>query len=114
MHSAVTVAGYQLSNNSIAVFSGRGNARDNYIVPDIAAPGVNVSTPFGDRSGTSVAAAVTAGGCAQLMEWAVVNRNDILANSVNIKNYLIRGAERDGFLEYPNREWGAYGNIVSS
>ncbi len=114
VHSAVTVAGYQISNNSIAAFSGRGNARDNYIVPDIAAPGVGVSTPFGDRSGTSVAAAITAGGCAQLMEWAVVNRNDILANSVNIKNYLIRGAERNGFLEYPNREWGAYGNIVSS
>lgn len=113
-HSAVTVAAYQTSNNSIAAFSGRGNARDNYIVPDIAAPGVGVSTPFGDRSGTSVAAAITAGGCAQLMEWAVVNRNDILVNSVNIKNYLIRGAERDRSLEYPNREWGVYGNIVSS
>lgn len=110
VHSAVTVAAYQISNNSIAASSGRGNARDNYVVPDIAAPGVNVSTPFGDRSGTSVAAAITAGGCAQLMEWAVVNRNDILANSVNIKNYLIRGAERDGFLEYPNREWG-YGRL---
>ncbi|MDE6621313.1 MAG: S8 family peptidase [Lachnospiraceae bacterium] len=106
VHSAVTVAAYQISNHSIAAFSGRGNARDNYIVPDIAAPGVGVSIPFGDRSGTSMAAAITAGGCAQLMEWAVVNRNDILANSVNIKNYLIRGAERDSFLEYPNREWG--------
>lgn len=114
VHSVVTAASYQISNNSIAAFSGRGYARDNYIVPDIAAPGVNVSTPFGDRSGTSVAAAITAGGCAQLMEWAVVNRNDILVNSVNIKNYLLRGAERDSFLEYPNREWGAYGNIVSS
>lgn len=110
VHSAVTVAGYQISNNSIAVSSGRGYARDNYIVPDIAAPGVNVSTPFGDRSGTSVAAAITAGGCAQLMEWAVVNSNDILANSVNIKNYLLRGAERDSFMEYPNREWG-YGRL---
>lgn len=110
VHSAVTVASYQISNNSIAASSGRGNARDNYIVPDIAAPGVNISTPFGDKSGTSVAAAITAGGCAQLMEWAVVNRNDILANSVNIKNYLIRGAERDRFLEYPNREWG-YGRL---
>jgi len=114
VHSAVTVASYQISNNSIAASSGRGNARDNYIVPDISVPGVNVSTPFGTRSGTSVAAAITAGGCAQLMEWAVVNRNDILVNSVNIKNYLIRGAERDSFQEYPNREWGAYGNIVSS
>ncbi|MDE7417786.1 MAG: S8 family peptidase [Lachnospiraceae bacterium] len=110
VHSAVSVAGYQIINDSIAASSGRGFARDNYVVPDIAAPGVNISTPFGDRSGTSVAAAITAGGCAQLMEWAVVNRNDILANSVNIKNYLIRGATRDGFMEYPNREWG-YGRL---
>lgn len=110
VHSAVTVAGYQVSNNSIDASSGRGYARDGYVVPDIAAPGVSVSTPFGDRSGTSVAAAVTAGGCAQLMEWTVVNRNDILANSVNIKNYLIRGAARDSFMEYPNREWG-YGRL---
>ena len=114
MDSAVTVAAYQTSNNSIAASSGRGFARNNAIVPEIAAPGVNVSTPYGDRSGTSVGAAITAGGCAQLMEWAVVNSNDILVNSVNIKNYLIRGAKRDPYLEYPNREWGAYGNIVSS
>lgn len=108
--TAVTVASYQTSNNSIAASSGRGFARNNAIVPEIAAPGVDVSTPYGDRTGTSVAAAITAGGCAQLMEWAVVNRNDILVNSVNIKNYLIRGAKRDGYLEYPNREWG-YGRL---
>lgn len=110
VHSAVTVASYQTSNDSIAISSGRGFARDNYVVPDITAPGINVSTPFGDRSGSSVAAAITAGACAQLMEWAVVNSNDILVNSVNIKNYLIRGAKRDGYLEYPNREWG-YGRL---
>lgn len=108
--TAVTVAAYQTSNNSIAASSGRGFARDNAIVPEIAAPGVNVSTLYGNRSGTSVAAAITAGGCAQLMEWAVVNSNDILVNSVNIKNYLIRGAKRETYLEYPNREWG-YGRL---
>lgn len=107
---AVTVANYQASNNSIPPSSGRGYARDSYIVPDIAAPGVNVSTPFGDRSGTSISAAITAGGCAQLLEWTVVEGNDILVNSTNIKNYLIRGAKREDYLEYPNREWG-YGRL---
>ena len=53
-------------NNSIATSSGRGYARDNYVVPDVAAPGVDVSTPFGERSGSSVSAAITAGACAQL------------------------------------------------
>ena len=52
--------GIQTSNNSIAASSGRGFARNNAIVPEIAAPGVNVSTPYGDRSGTSVGAAITA------------------------------------------------------
>lgn len=110
VHSAVTAAAYQTSNNSIAAFSGRGYARDNYVVPDIAAPGVSVSTPYGAASGSSVAAALTAGGCALLLEWAVVRQNDIMVNSVNVKNYLIRGAQRVSYLEYPNREWG-YGRL---
>jgi hypothetical protein len=110
VHSAVSVANYQMINNSIATSSGRGYARDNYVVPDVAAPGVDVSTPFGERSGSSVSAAITAGACAQLLEWAVVNSNDVLVNSTNIKNYLIRGARRESYLEYPNREWG-YGRL---
>ncbi len=108
--SAVSVSAYQGANNSIAASSGRGYARDGYIVPAIAAPGVGVSTPFGERSGSSVAAAITAGGCAQLLEWAVVRQNDVMVNSVSIKNYLIRGAAREAYLEYPNREWG-YGRL---
>lgn len=103
---AITVANYQASNNSIPPTSGRGYARDGQIVPDIAAPGINVSTPFGSASGTSISAAITAGGCAQLLEWAVVEQNDILVNSTNIKNYIIRGAKREDYLEFPNREWG--------
>jgi subtilisin family serine protease len=109
-HGVITVADYQSSNNSIAAHSGRGYARDNYIVPDIAAPGVNISTPFGERSGSSLSAAITAGGCALLLQWAVVEQNDILINSINVKNYLIRGAKREKYLEYPNREWG-YGRL---
>ncbi len=109
-YGVVTVANYGISNNGIYPSSGRGYARDNFIAPDIAAPGVNVSTPFGERTGSSISAAITAGGCAQLMQWAVVEDNDFLVNSINIKNYLIRGAQRDDFLEYPNREWG-YGRL---
>lgn len=111
---AITVSNYQASNNSITPSSGRGYARDGYVVPDIAAPGVNVSTPYGSRSGTSISAAITAGGCAQLLQWAVVEENDIFVNSTNIKNYIVRGAKREDYLEYPNREWGDNGIIVSS
>lgn len=112
--SAITVSNYQSANDSIAASSGRGYARTGNIVPDIAAPGEDISTPFGVANGTSISAAITAGGCAQLLEWAVVNGNDMFVNSTNIKNYLIRGAKRKDYLEYPNREWGADDIIVSS
>lgn len=106
----ITVSNYQSSNVSIAPSSGRGFGKNGAVVPDIAAPGVNVSTPFGPGNGTSISAAITAGGCAQLLEWAVVNQNDLFVNSTAIKNYLIRGADREDYLEYPNREWG-YGSL---
>lgn len=107
---SITVSNYQSSNDSIAPSSGRGFGRNGFIVPDIAAPGVNVSTPFGPGNGTSISAAIAAGGCAQLLQWAVVEENDIFVNSTDIRNYLIRGANREDYLEYPNREWG-YGSL---
>lgn len=106
----ITVSNFQSSNDSIAPSSGRGFGRNGFIVPDVAAPGVNVSTPFGPGNGTSISAAIAAGGCAQLLQWAVVERNDSFVNSNDIRNYLVRGAAREDYLEYPNREWG-YGSL---
>jgi len=114
VHRCVTATGYNDANNSLYLNTGRGYARDGYIKPDVAAPAVNVSTILGKRSGASMAAAITAGGVAQLMQWAVVEENDILIDSYNVRNYLVRGATRDNALTYPNREWGADGIIVSS
>lgn len=111
---AVSVTSYNDENNSLYVNAGRGFSRDEQIKPDIAAPGVNISTILGARSGSSMAAAITAGGVAQILQWAVVEQNDILVDSESIRNYLIRGARRNDSVEYPNREYGAYGNIVSS
>lgn len=115
----ITVAGYNGLDGSIYFESGRGYTAAMQIKPDIAAPAVDVYGPVGGgrfetRSGTSVAAAITAGAGALMLEWTGVQRNDIAATTVNIKNYFIRGAVRDESREYPNREWGDYGNIVSS
>lgn len=115
----ITVAGYNSKDNSIYFESGRGFTVNNEVKPEIAAPAVDVYGPvsmrqYGTRTGTSVAAAITAGAGALLLEWTGVRRNDISASTVNIKNYFIRGAERDDNSNYPNREWGDYGNIVSS
>jgi subtilisin family serine protease len=110
VRNAITVANYNFTNNSIASNSGRGYSRNKAIVPDIAAPGVNIPTPFGTYSGSSLSAAITAGACAQFLQWAVIEQHDILVNSLNVKNYFIRGAKRDKNKDYPNRQWG-YGRL---
>lgn len=110
----ISVTAYDASNNSFYIESGRGFSRVGAIRPDFAAPGVDVFTFRGKESGTSLAAAITAGAVAQFMQWAVVEKNNQLVGSRETKNYFIRGASRSFNLTYPNREWGAYGNIVSS
>lgn len=110
VHRSVTVSAYADANGSLYANTGRGYARDGYVKPDVAAPGVSVSTILGARTGTSLAAALTAGGVAQLMQWAVIERNNILMDSYTVRNYLVRGARRESTLSYPNREFG-YGKL---
>ena len=61
-------------------------------------------------SGSSLAAAITAGAVAQLFQWAVVQQRRFYAETRELKSYLIRGAARSPELSYPNREWG-YGRL---
>lgn len=106
----IGVSTYQSSNNSFYLNSGRGFAADGFIQPDLAAPGVGISTALGTDSGSSLAAAMTAGASAQFMQWAVVEKNYLLANTESLRNYLVRGADRDRSLSYPNKAWG-YGRL---
>lgn len=108
--SVITPSTYDDSNNSFYVESGRGFTRGTGIKPDFAAPGVNVSTIDGKQSGSSLSAAITAGGAAQFMQWAVIEGNEPLAQSNEVKTYFIRGAVRSPDLYYPNRSWG-YGRL---
>ena len=108
--SVISVSTYNYQNNSFYLESGRGFSRVGSIKPDFAAPGVNIPTLYGVRTGSSLAAAVTAGGVAQFLQWAVVERNSPLASSREVKNYFIKGAVRMPEEEYPNREWG-YGRL---
>ncbi|MBR4083831.1 MAG: S8 family peptidase [Lachnospiraceae bacterium] len=102
----ITVSNYNHVNNSFYLESGRGYSRTNMIRPDLAAPGVNVPTLYGNRTGSSLAAAITAGGVAQFLQWAVVERNSPLADTREVRNFLIKGARRQAGLNYPNQEWG--------
>lgn len=107
---AITTSTYSDRNNSFYIESGRGFTRNGRIKPDIAAPGVNISTILGTRTGSSYAAAIAAGAVAQFLQWAVIEDHDVMVNSNDIRNYFISGASRDDSLSYPNREWG-YGRL---
>jgi hypothetical protein len=111
----IVVTAYNVANQSLYLNASRGFTRSNAINPNFAAPGVNVIGPslnnsYTTASGTSVAAAHTAGLAAMLLEWGVVRNTHPLMSSVDIKNLLIRGAKRDPHTTYPNREWG-YGIV---
>lgn len=113
--ATITVAAYDNMTNALFTDSSRGFTRTNEIKPDITAPGVNVYGPginnnYVRKSGTSVAAALVAGNCAQLMQWGIVEKNETQMKTNYIKNFLIRGAIRDRNIIYPSKEWG-YGKV---
>lgn len=107
----MTPSTYNQSNNSFFIESGRGFPRTMTVQPDFAAPGVNVigvlpRGRFGMKTGSSISGAVVAGLAALMLEWGSVRGNDMILNTLRMKNYLIRGARRDPDRTYPNREWG--------
>ena len=108
---AITVTAYNPINNNLYINASRGFTRSNQVKPDLAAPGVDYNAPNNEGkivsfTGTGVAAAHTTGIVALMMEWGEVLGNQKNINSLDIKNYLIRGAKRSSNLTYPNRDWG--------
>ncbi len=111
----LTFTAYDHTTDALYLNASRGYTIDNNIKPELAAPGVDVFGPvlrgrYGRRTGTSVAAAHGAGAAALMLEWGVIERNQIFIQTTSIENYLVRGAGRREDLEYPNREWG-YGTL---
>lgn len=114
-HVCMTVGGYQATTGVSYIESGRGFLVGKKVKPDFIAPAVNVSGKglrgqYVTNTGTSIAAAITAGAAAQILEWAVTKRNAIGINSVDIKNLLIRGCRRELEQDYPNTQNG-YGKL---
>lgn len=110
----LTASTYNHRTNSIYLNSSRGYTSEGLIKPDLAAPGVSVYGPisgngFSTMTGSSIAAAHTAGAAALLMEWGIVQKHNITMNTSQIKSILIKGATRTDIL-YPNRSWG-YGSL---
>ena len=110
----IACGAYDSRNNSLYYNSSWGPTRRPMISPDLVAPGVNVGGVFpvgyGQMSGTSVSAAITAGACALMLQWGVVEENETALSSNRIRANLIRGCIRDSSTEYPNVQSG-YGRL---
>ena len=107
----IVVTAYDYTSQNLYINNSRGFTRDGRFHPDFAAPGVNLVGPglqnsYTTRSGTSLAAAHTAGVSALLLEWGIVNNNFPRLDSVEIDNFLKRGAKRDPSVTYPSTSWG--------
>lgn len=112
----ITVGAYDGYFDRAAAFSGRGYTREtNQVKPDLVAPGVDITScaPGGGyvvRSGTSMATPFVSGGAALLMQWGIVNKNDLYLYGEKMKAYLIKGARRLPAMQYypnPVFGWGA-------
>lgn len=113
--TGMTVGFYNGNDNSVAISSGRGYTRGGIIKPNFVAPGVNVTgattrNQFAERTGSSIAAAITAGACALLLEWILYELGEEAVDSIQIRNLLTLGTERNPGEVYPNRTWG-YGRL---
>ncbi len=105
---------YNSVRNTLYPPSSWGSTRLALDVPDLVAPGYMVGgyypTGYGTMSGTSIATAITSGACALMLQWAIVEGNDLSFSTSLIRAFLIRGCNRTDVTNYPNPQWG-YGSL---
>jgi len=111
---SITCGAYNTFDNSLYISSSWGPTRVPRMAPDFVAPGVNIKgiypSGYGTMSGTCVAAAITAGAAAILLEWGIVKGNIPSIDVDLIRTLLISGCTRDEDMLYPNVKWG-YGKL---
>lgn len=108
---ATTMTAYNHLNGSIYAGAGRGGVLGLGTKPVLTAPGVSITGPGLQNNlikgtGTSVAAAHSAGMMALFLQWNIENYNLGVFYPRQIQNLFIKGAIRDPNVEYPNLIWG--------
>ena len=112
----ISVGGYRTETETVSPFSGRGG-QDCWgrVMLDIMAPAEAVRSAkagggYDVFTGTSMAAPFVSGSAALMMEWGIVQGNDLFLYGQRVKAFLCKGALRSPFLNYPNPQWG-YGRL---
>ena len=107
----LTMTAYNHINESLFAAAGRGYTARNVVKPSLTAPGVNVTGPglrgnYVTKTGTSVAAAHSAGMLALFLQWNMDNMEFGFFFAEQIASFFFRSAERESAYEYPNILWG--------
>lgn len=112
----ITTSFYDGTTGGILGESGKGFNTNLMVKPDISAIGTNVLTTSVDgnsvttASGSSVATAIVAGGCALFVQWGIIDGNDKTIYSAKLRSLLIYAARRESVFDYPNIDIG-YGKF---
>lgn len=110
----ITVAAYNSNTDSFASFSGQGFTGLSLPKPDIAAPGVDITSTapgggYTQNTGTSMATPFVTGSAALLMEYGIIQKRDPYLYGQKVKAYLQKGARHLPAVQtYPNPQigWG--------
>lgn len=106
-YEGLTGAGWTPSGRG---FGGRGQIKPDFCAPSVEVFGAGLRKNYVVRTGSSAAAAITAGAAALCLEWGILDGYAPGMNSVEVKNFLIRGCRRERNNTYPNVACG-YGKL---
>lgn len=107
----ISVGGYNSIDNDFAEFSGRGYTKNGLVSPDLIAPSVsvistNLNGSYSNFTGTSFASPFVSGACALMMQWGIINKNDLSMYGQRLKAFLKLGARKEERIIYPNDREG--------
>lgn len=108
---AISTAYYNQNYNSIVAESGQGYTLTGRVSPIIATGGIDILTTGKGGierliSGSSVSAAVTAGGIALILEWGIVQKNMVQLDATTMIWLLVSSATLPKGYTFPNKYWG--------